>query len=87
MAIPLSTLKEPNTKSFESHPNGTKECFLRLKEVQCRVPWSRATIYRHINLKKFPAPYSLCGSGAVGGAVAWKESEIDAWIQSREARQ
>jgi len=62
------------------------ERFLRMKEVQNRVSLSRATIYRKIAASEFPAPYSLCGPGTVGGAVAWKQSQIVAWIESREVR-
>jgi prophage regulatory protein len=52
--------------------------FLRLSEVRHRVPYSRATIYRLITAGQFPRPYSL---GA--RAVAWLESEVDAWIAAR----
>jgi prophage regulatory protein len=52
--------------------------FLRLKEVQSRVPFSRSQIYLLIKRGDFPAPHSL---GA--RAVAWLESEIDAWIAAR----
>ena len=52
--------------------------FLRLSEVRGRVPYSRPTIYRLIAAGEFPRPYSL---GA--RAVAWLESEIDAWIEAR----
>lgn len=52
--------------------------FLRLTEVRARVPYSRATIYRLIAAGQFPRPYSLGGR-----AVAWLESEIDAWIEAR----
>ncbi len=51
---------------------------LRLNEVRNRVPYSRATIYRKVAENSFPKPY-----GMGGRAVAWLESEIDAWIKSR----
>ena len=53
--------------------------FLRLKEVQDRVPYGRATIYRKVAAGQFPKPYDLGG----GRAVAWLESEINDWIASR----
>jgi prophage regulatory protein len=56
------------------------EKFLRLPSVRQRIPYSRATIYRLIALGEFPRPVSL---GA--RAVAWRESEVDAWMQSRIA--
>ncbi len=57
------------------------EKFLRLSEVRNRVPYSRATIYRLISSGEFPRPYSL---GA--RAVAWREAEISAWIETRIAK-
>jgi prophage regulatory protein len=57
----------------EKHPK-----FLRLAEVRNRVPYSRSTIYQLITQGKFPKPISL---GA--RAVAWLESDIDAWIEAR----
>src|ERR1035437_3055214 len=57
------------------------ERFLRLIEVQRRVPYSRSSIYQLASQGKFPKPVSL---GA--RAVAWLESDIDAWIASRIAK-
>jgi prophage regulatory protein len=54
------------------------EKFLRLAEVQRRVPYSRSSIYQLASQGKFPKPLSL---GA--RAVAWLESDIDEWIESR----
>ena len=54
------------------------ERFLRLKAVRERVPFSRSTIYAKIRLGEFPKPVNL---GA--RAVAWKESDIDHWIDAR----
>ena len=51
---------------------------LRLSEVRTRVPYSRATIYAKIGQGLFPKPVSL---GA--RAVAWLESDIEAWIAAR----
>lgn len=55
---------------------------LRLAEVKNRVGYGRASIYRLISAGQFPRPYSL---GA--RAVAWLESDIDAWIEARVNRQ
>jgi prophage regulatory protein len=57
------------------------EKLLRLSEVRNRVPYSRATIYRLISSGEFPRPYSL---GA--RAVAWRETEISAWIEDKIAK-
>ncbi len=54
------------------------ERFLRLSEVQRRVPYSRSTIYLKVSRNEFPEPVSL---GA--RAVAWVESEVDDWITKR----
>ena len=57
------------------------EKFLRLVEVQRRVPYSRSTIYLKIQKGEFPAPIDL---GA--RAVAWLEGDIDEWIALRIER-
>ena len=54
------------------------EKFLRLSEVQHRVPYSRSTIYLKVSRGEFPPPINL-GARAVG----WLESDIDAWIAMR----
>lgn len=54
------------------------EKFLRLAEVQRRVPYSRSAIYAKVASGEFPQPFNL---GA--RAVAWLESDIDKWIASR----
>ena len=51
---------------------------LRLADVRSRVPYSRSTIYQKIAQGEFPKPISLGGR-----AVAWLESDIDAWIAAR----
>ena len=55
------------------------ERLLRLAEVIARVGLAKTTIYDHIRAGMFPKPVDL------GGAVAWVESEIDAWIAARIA--
>ena len=50
----------------------------RLPDVLNRVGYSRSTIYQLIAEGKFPKPISLGGR-----AVAWLESDIDAWIAAR----
>jgi prophage regulatory protein len=58
--------------------------FLRLSEVRARIPYSRAAIYLKMARGEFPRQISL-GGHLRPGAVAWLESEIDAWIASRVA--
>lgn len=54
------------------------EKFLRLTEVQRRIPYSRSTIYLKVSRGEFPQPINL-GARAVG----WLESDIDEWIAQR----
>jgi prophage regulatory protein len=49
--------------------------------VRERVPMDRSTVYRQIRDGRFPAPVDLGLR-----RLAWRESDINAWIASREAR-
>lgn len=55
-----------------------KERFLRLTEVIARTGLSRSAIYLNISEGTFPQNVNLSAR-----SVAWLESEIDAWMQSR----
>jgi len=50
---------------------------IRLKELLTIVPLGRSTIYTRIEQGTFPAQVDLGG-----GVVAWRESEIRAWIEA-----
>ena len=63
--------------SPSAHPS-RPERLLRLRDVQKHVPLGRTTIYGKIARGEFPRPVSLGGN-----AVAWVQSEIQAWIQAR----
>lgn len=53
---------------------------IRLAEVQQRIAIrGKSTIYRWVKNHEFPAPLALGG-----GSVGWRESDIDAWIASRQ---
>jgi predicted DNA-binding transcriptional regulator AlpA len=57
--------------------------FIRMAELRAKyAPVAKSTIYLWISQKRFPPPYSLGG----GGAVAWRKSEIQQWMDSRESR-
>lgn len=58
----------------------TGKQFKRLKEVKSRVGLSRSTIYAMMAAKTFPQSISLGLR-----SVAWLESDIDQWIDSRVA--
>jgi prophage regulatory protein len=51
---------------------------LRRPVVSKRTGLSRSTLYRMVQSGEFPAPRQI---GA--RAVAWVESEVSAWIESR----
>ncbi len=55
------------------------ESFLKCKDIQSKLSTSRASIYRWMKSGTFPRPIQL-GSNM----VRWKESDINAWISSKE---
>jgi prophage regulatory protein len=52
--------------------------FIRIKEVLDRTGLSRSVLYAKLADQTFPRSLSLSGS-----SVAWLESEIQEWIESR----
>jgi prophage regulatory protein len=48
---------------------------IRLKTVLARTGLSRATIYRKIKSRTFPAQVKITVNGA-----GWHESEVDRWV-------
>lgn len=71
-----------NSCEGESQPvrSGSKsERLLRFRSVQERVPYSHSQIYLLMKNGGFPRPVSLGGR-----AVAWRERDIDEWIESRK---
>jgi prophage regulatory protein len=64
------------------HNAVTSERMLRLPSVLERVGVSRSTLWSWVREKRFPPPVRLGLR-----AVAWRSTEVDAWIASRtEAR-
>lgn len=59
-------------------PQETPPRLLRRPTVEALTGLSRSGIYDRIRRGEFPAPVSLGAS-----AVAWVESEVNAWIQAR----
>lgn len=53
---------------------------LRMEEVQRRTGYRRSSLYAKINAGEFPAPVDLGG----GRGIAFREDEIDAWINQRD---
>ncbi len=63
---------------MDKHPTqAAPEYLIRLKEVRKQVPYCPSTIYLKISRGEFPKPISL------GRAVAWRQSDIDAWIAEK----
>jgi prophage regulatory protein len=60
-----------------AHPPSTR--LIRLREVLPRVGLGKTAVYARISTGEFPKPVDL------GGVVAWVESEVDAWIESKIA--
>ncbi|WP_052074516.1 helix-turn-helix transcriptional regulator [Shewanella mangrovi] len=55
-----------------------KPRLIRMNEVTQRIGLCKASVYNRINSGDFPKPVSIGG-----GRVAWLESDIDQWIESR----
>ena len=52
---------------------------LRVRAVLEKTGMSKTSLYRQINID-FPRPIQLTEN-----TTAWRESEVDEWIESREA--
>ncbi len=59
------------------HSTNSTSRLLRLPTVLNRVPFSKTEIYRRVRTGDFPKPISIGIR-----AVAWLESDIDAYINS-----
>ncbi len=57
------------------------EKLLRRPEVEARTGLSRSTIYDWMKRSEFPAPVAL-GTRL----VAWRESDIEGWLESRQSK-
>ena len=63
---------------MQAHLSRTTERLIRLPEVKQRVGLGRSTIYRLMDLGRFPKARKLGLR-----AIAWSEAEIDGWIASK----
>jgi prophage regulatory protein len=57
------------------------DILLRRPEVEARTGLSRSTLYEWMKRGEFPQPVKL-GTRL----VAWRESDIAAWLKSRQQR-
>jgi prophage regulatory protein len=55
---------------------GQIDVLMRVRSVVEATGYSRSSLYALIKANKFPAPVRLAG----GGAVAWRTSDVAAWI-------
>lgn len=55
------------------------DTLLRARAVVQATGYCRSSIYNLIKAGKFPKPVKLAG----GGAVAWRSSEVAAWIAAQ----
>lgn len=55
------------------------ETLVRVKAVMAATGYSRSSLYALMKAGKFPRPVRLAG----GGAVAWKTSEVQRWIDAQ----
>lgn len=53
--------------------------YVRLKELLTYIPFSKATLYRHVSRGSFPTPTRLSDR-----ITAWKWADVQAWLQERE---
>jgi prophage regulatory protein len=58
------------------------EILIRSNDVQARTGLPKSSLHNMARAGTFPAPLKL---GA--RAVAWRASEVDAWIQSRQPKE
>ena len=58
----------------------SEEKFLRRMQVERRIGLGRSSIYRTMQEGTFPRPVRVGKQ-----AVAWRESEVTAWMPAREA--
>lgn len=58
--------------------DGRGERLIRLPEVKSRTGLGTTTVYRRMAEGTFPRPIDIGG-----GRVAWRETQIDAWITAR----
>ena len=63
----------------ETHTSVQPDAILRVDAVAERIGLARPTIYRMVKDGEFPRPVKITTR-----AVGWRESDLSAWIASRE---
>ena len=67
------------TPTPEAHTGVQPDAILRVDAVAERIGLARPTIYRMVKDGEFPRPVKITTR-----AVGWRESDLSAWIASRE---
>ncbi|GKS83815.1 AlpA family phage regulatory protein [Acidovorax sp. SUPP1855] len=78
-----NTLPAPNPTAAEPAPlqaRPYRERLLRVDDVCFITGLGRSTVYAKVKAGDFPGPVQLHGA-----CVAWRETEVDAWIAARPA--
>jgi prophage regulatory protein len=68
----------PKRPSPPSPPSRHQARLLRITDVVERTGLARASVWKQVKLGSFPAPIHITDR-----AVAWVDTEIDAWIADR----
>ena len=67
-----------NTQPLQAPGRSYRERLLRIADVCFLTGLGRSTVYAKVKEHQFPQPVKLHGT-----CVAWKETEVDAWINQR----
>jgi prophage regulatory protein len=71
-------MSHSNTQTTRTGQGGNQR-LIRRPEVEARTALSRSTLYEWIKRGDFPRPLKL---GA--RIVAWRESDVNEWLESRQ---
>ncbi|GAA3997153.1 hypothetical protein GCM10022279_21020 [Comamonas faecalis] len=77
----FQTTRSPAMNTANSAPaveRSYRERLLRINDVCYLTGLGRSTVYAKVKGGVFPHPVQL-----LGACVAWRESEVDAWIAAR----
>lgn len=78
--VPAHTPMYSGPSRIAAHVRDTSDRLLRLPELVRTIGVSRATIYRYVDSGRLPPPVKLSTR-----CVAWRNSEITAWMAALEA--
>jgi prophage regulatory protein len=78
--MPKEVIRKTTPEAVRTTSSTTPKRFLRLPEAMKKCGVGRAWIYSAMNEERFPQSVKLGER-----SIAWLESELDAWIDSRIA--